>query len=263
VHVRRIDVSPSPKNVYWNDSGSTVVLALEDNYYLLNLNEEEVANYITEHHGAEEKEEDEDDDGCEEAFQFLDEFNDIITSGLWVSNDCFVFTNVKGHIYYMIGQKTMKMANADKKQFILGYDGKQNRLYMVDKNFNIYSYALLLSVVNYQAAILNDDVELAQKLFKDVPESHYNKLAKFLETNEFRDMAFQITPDQDHKFDLAISLNKTEDAFEIAESQQSVEKWKKVGDIALLAGFFSLAETCFKKSQDYNSLLMFYSSIGD
>jgi len=43
----------------------------------------------------------------------------------------------------------MKMANADKKQYILGYDGKQNRLYMVDKNFNIYSYALLLSVVSY------------------------------------------------------------------------------------------------------------------
>jgi coatomer subunit beta' len=58
-------------------------------------------------------------------------------------------------------------------------------------------------------------------------------------------------------------LNKIEEANEIAEDQQSVEKWKKVGDIALLAGYFSLAEQCFKKSQDYNSLLMFYSSIGD
>ena len=76
-------------------------------------------------------------------------------------------------------------------------------------------------------------------------------------------MAFKITPDQDHKFDLAITLNKTEEAFAIAEEQQSVEKWKKVGDIALLAGFFTLAESCFKKSQDFNSLFMFYSSYGD
>ena len=30
-------------------------------------------------------------------------------------------------------------------------------------------------------------------------------------------MAFEITPDQDHKFDLAIQLNKTDAAFEIAE----------------------------------------------
>jgi len=41
-------VSPSPKNVYWNDAGTSIVLALEDNYYLLDFNEEEVTNYISE-----------------------------------------------------------------------------------------------------------------------------------------------------------------------------------------------------------------------
>ena len=89
----------------------------------------------------------------------------------------------------------MKMANADKKQYILGYDAKQNRLYMVDKNFNIYSYSLLLSVVSYQAAILNGELEEAEQVFKHIPDSHYNKLAKFLETNNHREMAFSITPD--------------------------------------------------------------------
>jgi|TARA_B110000285_G_C15097838_1_gene603154 coatomer subunit beta' len=57
------------------------------------------------------------------------------------------------------------MANADKKQFILGYDSKVNRLYMVDKNFNIFTYSLLLSVVNYQAAIMNGNFEEAQTFF--------------------------------------------------------------------------------------------------
>ena len=134
---------------------------------------------------------------------------------------------------------------------------------MVDKNFNIYSYSLLLSVVSYQAAILNGELEEAEQVFKHIPESHYNKLAKFLETNNHREMAFNITPDQDHKFDLAIQLNKTDEAYKIAEDQQNIEKWKKVGDIALLSGFFELAETCFKKSKDFNSLLLFYSSYGD
>lgn len=189
VHVRRIDVSPAPKNVYWSEDGKKVVLALEENYYLLNFKEEETANYINEHAGEEQKpaeDEDDEDEGCEEAFEFVDEFNDIITSGIWVSANCFVFTNSKGHVYYMIGEKTMKMANADKKQYILGYDGKQNRLYMVDKNFNIYSYSLMLAVVNYQSAILNNDVDSAQRFFKDVPEAYYNKLAKFLEANDFK-----------------------------------------------------------------------------
>ena len=47
-------------------------------------------------------------------------------------------------------------------------------------------------------------------------------------------MAFNVTPDKDHKFDLALTLNRVEDAFNIAEEQQSADKWKKVGDIALL-----------------------------
>jgi hypothetical protein len=33
----------------------------------------------------------------------------------------------------------------------------------------------------------------------------------------------------------------------------SADKWRKVGDIALLSGQFSLAERCFEKSEDYNS----------
>ena len=105
VHVRRIDVSPSPKNVYWNETNDKVVLTLEENYYLLDFNESEVQTYVAEHEGEEPKaeEEDEDDDGCEEAFTFTEEFPDIINSGLWVSSDCFVYTNSKGHIYQMIG----------------------------------------------------------------------------------------------------------------------------------------------------------------
>lgn len=76
-------------------------------------------------------------------------------------------------------------------------------------------------------------------------------------------MAFEITPDKDHKFELALTLNKIEEAYNISEEQGSVDKWKKVGDIALMAGSFELAERCFEKSQDFNSLMLFYSSYGD
>lgn len=72
-----------------------------------------------------------------------------------------------------------------------------------------------------------------------------------------------MTPDRDHKFDLALTLNRVEDAFRIAEEMQSADKWKKVGDIALLSGQFGLAERCFDKSSDFNSQLLFYSSCGD
>ena len=82
-----------------------MVLSLEDTFYLLNFQADEVASYISskEPSELEDKKEDDDDDGCEDAFQFAEEFSEIITSGLWVSNDCFVYTNNKGQVYYMIG----------------------------------------------------------------------------------------------------------------------------------------------------------------
>ena len=107
----------------------------------------------------------------------------------------------------------MKLANADKKYFILGYDGKQNRLYLIDKSLNIVSYSLLLALINYQVAILNDDPHGAQAFFKDIPESFHSKLAKFLESNNQRELAFEVTPDKDHKFDLSIALNRIDEAF--------------------------------------------------
>lgn len=81
-----------------------------------------------------------------------------------MSSDCFTFTNSRSNISYLIGGKIMKLGNTDKKQHILGYDGKQNRLYMVDKSLNIYTHRLLLSVLNYQVSILNGDLMGAEKI---------------------------------------------------------------------------------------------------
>ena len=111
----------------------------------------------------------------------------------------------------------MKLGNADKKQYILGYDGKQNRLYLVDKSLNIYTHRLLLSVLNFQVCVLNGDLDSAQQLVKSIPQSFHSKLAKFLEQNGQREMAFHLTPDLDHKFELALLLNQVDEARNIAE----------------------------------------------
>ena len=246
--VRRIDISP--KHCYWSESGTSVVLAGEDTFYMLGFNQEAVKGEASE-------------DGYEDAFQMHEEYTETVNSALWVSNECFVFGNNKGIISYVIGGKVLKMGNAERKYFLLGYDSKQNRLYMIDKALNIVSFSLLLSVVNFQAAILSEDAHGASSFLASIPAAYHSKLAKFLEANNQREMAFEITPDKDHKFDLAIGLNKIGEAYEIAEEQTNVDKWKKVGDLALLAGEFELAEKCFTKASDYNSLLLFYSSYGD
>ena len=59
--MRRIDVSPAPKNVYWSENGTFLVLALEDTFYLLQFNSEVVEQALK-------KSEEGDEDGIEEAF---------------------------------------------------------------------------------------------------------------------------------------------------------------------------------------------------
>lgn len=142
--------------MYWSENGSYLVLALEDTFYLLQYNHEIVEQALRKINmgsGGESEE-----DGIEDAFTFIEEFHETINSGWWISNDCFVFINNKGIISYMLSNKIIKLTTTDKKHFILGYDGKQNRLYLVDKSLNLVSYSLLLSLVNYQSAILNEDV---------------------------------------------------------------------------------------------------------
>ena len=123
------------------------------------------------------------EDGLEEAFTFFDEYSETVQSGLWVSADCFTFINIRGSISYLIGGKIMKLGNADKKHHILGYDGKQNRLYLVDKNLNIYTHRLLLSMMNFQVCILNQQIDKARSYLPTIPESFFGKLSKFLELN--------------------------------------------------------------------------------
>jgi hypothetical protein len=38
-------------------------------------------------------------------------------------------------------------------------------------------------LVNFQAAILSDDIHGAKAYFREVPETQHSKLAKFLEAN--------------------------------------------------------------------------------
>ena len=92
---------------------------------------------------------DADEDGIEETFSFLEEFNDQINSGLWISPDCFVYVTPKGTLNYLIGTKILKHTTVDKKYFVFGYDSKQNRLYLIDKSLNMISSTLLFPLVNF------------------------------------------------------------------------------------------------------------------
>ncbi len=75
----------------------------------------------------------------------------------------------------------------------------QNRLYLMDKAMTMINQELLYSVLQYQQAIVEKNFEGAEKLLSTVPKDSHLKLAKFLETNDYKELAYNITPDPTHK----------------------------------------------------------------
>ncbi len=82
---------------------------------------------------------------------------------------------------------------------MLGYVAAQNRLYLIDKSMTMICFELLNQVLQYEQAIAEKNFEAAEKLLATIPKEVHLKIAKFLEINEYKELAYNITPDATHK----------------------------------------------------------------
>lgn len=144
--------------------------------------------------------------------------------------------------------------------YLLGYLPRDGRLYLADKDVGVVSFALSLSVVEYQTLVLRGDMDSAAELLSDIPQDQLNKIARFLEGQGYKDMALEVASDPEHRFELALSLNRLEIALELARDADVEHKWKTVGDAALNAWDLSLAQECFTAAKDLGSLLLLHTS---
>lgn len=147
--------------------------------------------------------------------------------------------------------------------YLLGYIPRDNRLYLVDKDVNIVSYAISLTVIEYQTAVLRGDMETAAILLPRISHDQLNKIARFLEGQEHKELALEVSTDLEHKFDLAIQLERLDIAIEIARQSDSEPKWKTLGDCAMSKWKVNLAEECFLHAKDLSGLLLIYTSSGN
>lgn len=147
--------------------------------------------------------------------------------------------------------------------YLLGYLPRDGKAYVADKDVNVTSYALSLSVVEYQTLVLRGDMETAAELLEDIPTDQKNKIARFLEGQGYKEMALDVATDPEHRFDLALALNNLPIALEIAREADVEHRWKTVGDAALSAWDLALAEECFTHAKDLGSLLLLHTSTGN
>lgn len=265
--VQKIDAAA--KEVYWSDSGNMVLLACDDAAYVLAHNQEVTAQAIATGNISME-------DGVIGSFDLLYEISDNITSGKWVG-DCFIYVNSVGRLNYSVGGQIETLVHLDTsaggstQHTILGYLAKEDRVYLIDKSLNMVSYRITLAVLQYQTAVMRGDFDTANELLTAIPVEEYTKVARFLESQGFKEEALQVTQDPDHKFDLSLELGHVDTAHQILletpekdkDSTDTQTKWKRLSDAALKDTNLELCEAASIASNDYSGLLLFYSATGN
>nr|BAD25013.1 putative Golgi-associated particle 102K chain [Oryza sativa Japonica Group] len=248
--IRRIDVNV--KNLYWADSGDLVTIASDTSFYILKYNRDVVSSHLD--GGGSVGEE-----GVEDAFELLHEINERIRTGLWVG-DCFIYNNSSSRLNYCVGGEVTTLFHLDRQMYLLGYLANQSRVYLIDKQFNVVGYTLLLTMIEYKTLVMRGDFDRANALLPSIPKEQHDSVARFLESRGMLEEALEIATDSNYRFDLAVQLGRLE---AIAIEAQSESKWRQLGELAMSTGKLDMAEECLLHAMDLSGLLLLYSSLGD
>merc|ERR1712241_1515578 len=251
--VRRIEIQP--KNVYWSENGELCCIATEESYFVLRYDAEKVA-------AAAENPEKVSEDGIEDAFDVIGEATESVKTGLWVG-DCFIYTNSVNRLNYYVGGEIVTVSHLDRTMYLLGYIPGDNRLYLGVKELNVVSFQLLLSVLEYQTAVMRRDFDTADKVLPTVPKEQRTRVAHFLEKQGFKQQALAVSNDLDHKFELAIQIGNLKVAYQLAVEIDSDQKWTLLADLATESGNLEMAQECLHKAQNFGGLLLLATTMGN
>jgi len=252
--IRRIDIQP--RGVFWSENGELVCISTEDSYFVLRYDAEAVAKSLETKEGLTE------DAGIETAFEILNEVQESVKTGIWVG-DCFIYTNSVNRLNYYVGGEIVTVAHLDRVMYLLGYIPKDNSLYLGDKELNVVSYGLQLSVLEYQTAVMRRDFETADRVLPSVPKEQRTRVAHFLEKQGFKQQALAVSTDPEHRFELSLQLGDLKLAYQLANEAQSEHKWKQLADIATNKCDFDMAQECLHKAQDFGGLLLLATASGN
>jgi coatomer subunit beta' len=177
-----------------------VAIASDSSFYVLKYNRDIVSSYLDSGKPVDEQ-------GVEDAFELLHEISERIRTGVWVG-DCFIYNNSAWRLNYVVGGEVTTMFHLDRPMYLLGYLASQSRVYLIDKEFNVMSYTLLLSLIEYKTLVLRGDLERAEEILPTIPKEHLNSVARFLESRGMLEDALEVATDADYRFDLSVQLGR-------------------------------------------------------
>jgi len=252
--VQRIDVAAT--NVLWSDTADLLAIITSDSFFVVRYNRSRVDAALEASQGVLGA------DGVDDAFSVLHEQADRIGTGRW-SGECFVFCTHSGRLAFLVGTESTTIAHLDRQLYLMGYLPTDNRVYLVDRDLQIISYALLASIVQFKSYIQKGMLREALDLLQSIPHAEHNRLAQSLERAGYKQTALEVATDTDYRFELALTLNKLDLARSIAEQAPSETRWRQLSEAAMANNDLPLAEICMRNAHDASSLLLLQVARGD
>ncbi|CAK9146374.1 unnamed protein product [Ilex paraguariensis] len=100
-----------------------------------------------------------DEQGVEDVFELLYELNERVKTGICVTT-----------MFYL-----------DRPMYLLGYLANPSRVYLIDKEFNVMGYTLLLSLIEYKTLVMCGDLEQANEVLSSIPKEQHNRSIRKLQ----------------------------------------------------------------------------------
>ncbi|RHN58306.1 putative transcription factor WD40-like family [Medicago truncatula] len=245
--IRRIEVKLKYlENLYWNDSGDLFALCGHTSFFTVKYNCDVVSSYLDNGIPV-------DEDGTENPCKLLHEISERVRRGIWVE-DCFIYTNSSWRLNYCVGDEVTTIFHLDRPMYLLGYLASQDRVYLIDSDFNL---------IKYKSLVIRGDFERAKEILPSIPKEHHNSVLRFLESRGMIEDALNLATDPEYRFGLAIQHGRLEVAKDVALELKSISKWKQLGELAMSNGKLEMAEECLEHAMDFHGLLLLHSSTVD
>ncbi|OBA21869.1 Coatomer, beta' subunit [Metschnikowia bicuspidata var. bicuspidata NRRL YB-4993] len=239
-------------------------------------------------------------EGADAAFDVLFTLptSELILSGKFIG-DVFVYTTGStNRLNYFVGGEVINLSHFDHKYYIVGYRAAEGRVYLIDKAFNIISWYVNAAVLELQTLVMRGDLEqfaatnvVDEESGEEIPDvamisqdmlseeysaflvglskTELNQLARFFEKLGYLTLSFSLSQDLDSKFQIALTTGDLQQAYALlsenqedspSAAQAQVQKWKKLGDLAMAKWQIKMAEDCYWLANDHSSLLLLLSS---
>jgi coatomer subunit beta' len=308
--VRRVDLDDYILDVVWSDNGELVAIltnklqasseekasassSTKDETYILSYN-----NAVFE--AALEEDRVDVEEGVEDTFDVLYTLPTLesILSSKFIG-DVFIYTTATSNrLNYFVGGEVINLGHFDHKYYIVGYKAAaDNKLYLIDKSFNVISWFVNAEVLELQTLVMRGDLEqfatehdtdedgnevpvLSKISLEDLLDEYStklrafnktesNQLSRFFEKLGYLALSFALSQDFDSKFQICLSLNNLSQAYDLLIENQgdnattalaNSSKWKKLAKLAMSQWKIKLAQDCYWLANDYSSLLLLLSS---